>query len=462
MRAPMRWVLVAGMLLATALPGVAAIPTDWVIGGSAPGWIAGFEGRAGGFEHADDVAVSPDGSLVFVTGGSESRDGDWDWITMAYDAVSGDRIWKTRYDSPPAGDWDIARAIATGPGGRVFVTGEGVNRRGDERGVTVAYDAGTGRTLWVRRHAKADPAFDQDYVYSDGVELSPDGRRVYVAGTRYVSSPGSPHSETWAAIWAYRASDGKELWATVVDPGWPSQTVNAMTIDPLGRFVVATGESGSGFGTVAVRARDGSLAWFRRYDRSGFQNGVAIAASHRSAFVSGYDRRGTATLAYSLGTGRERWITRYGLDRSSEGAQPSAISVAPDGRSVAITGFWEGRATGADEFAMVLYSAATGRERWVVTLPGSTGWAAGADLVFPATGDRVIAGGYTEPGGIVTVAYALADGTQLWWASAHDGEGEGDGADAITASPDGLHVYVVATTQTAAAGQDFATLAYPA
>lgn len=454
----LRWCLTLALLAYSALPARAEIPADWVIQGRAPEWVFDFDGPASDLEHADDVTVSPDGSLIFVTGGSVRRENDWDWITMALDR-DGTIVWQAVLDSAPGHDGEIARAIAT-DGDRVFVTGEGMTRSRDERGVTIAYDAQTGRRLWQRRFAKANPKFDDDYVYSTGLVLGPDGRRVYVAGTRFLWRRGTTEYDTRYAIWAYRADDGRKLWSSSVDRGEYSQVVNAVAIDPRGRYIVTTGEGGDGFGTLAVRASDGTVVWFSRYDPRGFQNGVAIAASRDAVFAAGYDRNIGATVAYDLVSGRRRWVSRYDVDPSTRGAQPDAIAVSSDGRSVAVTGFREGEPTGDDEMATVRYSAGTGRERWAVSDPGPGGFAGGADVIFPTTGDRVIATGFMSPYGIVAIGYELDTGARIWRGGAHDGEGELEGGDAITASPDGLRVYIVATTSGGSDGQDFATLAY--
>lgn len=69
-------------------------------------WAATYSGK--GYDDAKDVVVSADGSRVFVTGGSRATgtgfdhdnswyDGvEWDALTIAYDAATGDlhdRVW---------------------------------------------------------------------------------------------------------------------------------------------------------------------------------------------------------------------------------------------------------------------------------------------------------------------------------------------------------------------------------
>ena len=78
------------------------------------------------------VAVRPDGSQVFVTGESSGNGGyTYDYATIAYDAATGTKLWTQRYPGSPDG----AHAIAVSPdGSQLFVTGSGF--------VTIAYSTG--------------------------------------------------------------------------------------------------------------------------------------------------------------------------------------------------------------------------------------------------------------------------------------------------------------------------------
>jgi hypothetical protein len=46
------------------------------------------------------VAASRDGTKVFVTGSSYTRATATDYATVAYDAVTGTRLWAKRYNNP--------------------------------------------------------------------------------------------------------------------------------------------------------------------------------------------------------------------------------------------------------------------------------------------------------------------------------------------------------------------------
>lgn len=105
-------------------------------------WVDRFDE---GWDSASSIGVSPDGDTVYVTGASGTLNFRH-YLTIAYDAMTGARLWVARYGEPPR-DRNLATSLGVSPDGtKVYVTG-GVlleNSYG-----TVAYDAATGTELWV-------------------------------------------------------------------------------------------------------------------------------------------------------------------------------------------------------------------------------------------------------------------------------------------------------------------------
>ena len=126
-----------------------------------------------------DLAVNPDGSAVYVTG-LDTPPGSQDiWATLAYDAGTGARRW-LRYDRR-AGDYGIfPQSIAVSPdGSAVYVTGRGVSGTGKGDFTTFDYSAATGATVWTQRYGGRSGG--NGGAAFDGV--SPDGSTVFVTGT---------------------------------------------------------------------------------------------------------------------------------------------------------------------------------------------------------------------------------------------------------------------------------------
>jgi DNA-binding beta-propeller fold protein YncE len=152
----------------------------------AASWSRRYNGPANGDDGGSRVAVDADGSKVFVTGGSDGGRTNSDYLTIAYDAASGAKLWNRRYDGP-ASNVDAAYGIAVSPDGSdVFVTGASTGGStsgstsvisGDDY-LTIAYDASTGAALWHRRYDT--PTNDPDVARS--VAVSPDGSKVFVTG----------------------------------------------------------------------------------------------------------------------------------------------------------------------------------------------------------------------------------------------------------------------------------------
>jgi outer membrane protein assembly factor BamB len=93
---------------------------------------------------ATAVAVSPDGSTVFVAGGAAKNP-----ALVAYDATTGAQRWVSRYLVPlGAGGTE---GVAVSPDGSVvFLTGSFKEPPAGRKFATVAYNAATGAQLWAQ------------------------------------------------------------------------------------------------------------------------------------------------------------------------------------------------------------------------------------------------------------------------------------------------------------------------
>jgi hypothetical protein len=101
-------------------------------------WAERYDG-AGFGGAANSIGVSPDSSTVLVSGWSVGQTSDY--VTIAYDADSGATVWYDRYDGPKHYT-DEAHALALSPdGSRLFVTGFVASSEGPLQFATVAYGA---------------------------------------------------------------------------------------------------------------------------------------------------------------------------------------------------------------------------------------------------------------------------------------------------------------------------------
>lgn len=186
-------------------------------------WTSQYPETAGCHAHPE-MEVAPDHSMVYLAGtlkgiGSDCRDGNFDYGTVAFHTGTGEEAWDARFDGGPPPELDVgapvsvsvteypheARSLAIAPdGGAVYVTGTATSRAvfvdPDTTGLpspsaldsdfaTVAYDAATGAQRWVAYYPQpsaTSPAtnlFDQDGA--NAVVAGPNGKRVYVVGRSF-------------------------------------------------------------------------------------------------------------------------------------------------------------------------------------------------------------------------------------------------------------------------------------
>jgi putative pyrroloquinoline-quinone binding quinoprotein len=443
--------------------------------GTAPGpsaghgaqlWASRYTSPGKGFDVARAVAAGPGGREVFVAGYSATAGAAADYVTVAYDAVTGARLWTARYNGPGNG-LDEAHSVAVSPGGRaVFVTGTSPGRASEHDYATVAYDATSGARLWVRRYNGPGNSYDD----AARVAVSSSGRTVFVTGF----SAGAASGFDYATV-AYDARTGAQLWVSRYNgPGNGYDEAHAVVAAGTAVFVTgysAGRASGFDYATVAYDARTGARLWVSRYNGPGndYDEAWALAASPggRTVFVTGTSAEATsldyATLAYDARTGARLWVRRYNGpgDNLDVGW---AVAASPGGGTVFVTGTSAGRASSLD-YATLAYRARTGARLWVSRYNGPGNGIDAARSMGVGGGGRTVyvTGGSDGRGSgrdYATLAYRARTGARLW-VSRYNGPGNGwDFAFCATAGPGGRAVFVTGESVGAASHFDYATVAY--
>lgn len=394
-------------------------------------WAVMYDDGTGTLDGAEAVATSPDGSRVFVTGFnyvSGQAHPMFDSTTIAYEAATGAMAWQHRWDQVPD-TWDWMHDIAVSPdGARVYVTGlGGLDFRGGGDAVLLAYGAQTGTLEWVGR-------YDAGSI-DEGLALAtaPDGDRIYMAGVslgdgtdRDIVTVGFD-AATGESLWASRY-DG---------PAHGVDQPVGIAVGPEGDRVITTGwslgQAGDDYVTIAYEAGDpehlGQQLWLERYDGHGRLDrpaGLSLDPSGDRVFVAGRSETATAgtfeaaTVAYDAGSGEQAWEARFGPDR---GAEATAVAAGPAGDLVYVGGFVAGEVAGQPDrdFVTLAYAASTGTQAWMARPSLSAGgYDTLAGLLVGPGGEEVFVTGKTSVvtpdrrAGVLTIAYAGDDGTQRW------------------------------------------------
>jgi hypothetical protein len=329
-------------------------------------WTSRYDTQGDSQDSPAGLAVSPDGSKVFVTGDS-GINAHFVYMTIAYDANTGHILWVDRYNGPTF--WDFAKSLTVSPdSSTVFVTGGSQSiGAGSDDFATIAYDAGTGLRLWITRYDHAIDGGD----FARAIGVSPDGSAVFVTG----ESQGRDSYRDYLTI-AYDARTGHLLWKTRYDdPAQGEDYPRAIASSPDGSAIFVTGYGlGTGYDyvTVAYDAATGHPLWTKGYDGpgGGTDQAYSLAASRDGSmvFVTGYSTgplgMDYATIAYDAGTGHHLWTKRYNGPEGPDGNDDAASSLATsaDGTTVFVTGRSDGLG-GNYDYATIAYSTGPGASR---------------------------------------------------------------------------------------------------
>jgi WD40 repeat protein len=340
-------------------------------------WAHRYAGTDRSIDHLTALGVSPDGSAVFVTGTItaptlDSEDEPSDYATVAYNAKTGAERWVQTYDGPD-GRGDYSAAIDVSPDATmVFVTGTSWAKATNYDYLTLAYDATTGSEVWQKRyHGGGRPAWG-DGDRAKALRVSPDGSTVFVTGE------SSQYGHAHYATVAYDASTGTRLWAVRPERGG-SYEADALSVSPDGSAVIVTGMAEDprpmdrewGYLTIVYDASTGARLWSDRYEHRGKgydrARDVEVSPDGTKVFVTGSsagtgDDEDYVTIAYDMDTGSRLWTARHSAPGDTDD-DARALSVSPDGTEVFVTGSSAGSST-------IAYDADTGAALWTGTFGG--------------------------------------------------------------------------------------------
>jgi outer membrane protein assembly factor BamB len=146
------------------------------------------------------IAIDASASSVAVTGFSAGTTDDWDYATLALAPADGERLWEARYGFPGS-DHEVPQAVAISPdGSRVYVTGFSSSGFGSDI-VTLAYDAEDGTEAWVARYNPSPLGLHA--AIPAAIAVARDGTRIFVAGRfLYHGDPEDPIEGQNAADYA--------------------------------------------------------------------------------------------------------------------------------------------------------------------------------------------------------------------------------------------------------------------
>jgi DNA-binding beta-propeller fold protein YncE len=414
--------------------------------GGARLWLQRFTGGADRSGFGASLAVSPDRSVVYVTGATTRTSGARaeDYATVAYNAATGAMIWEARYQGTVIHPGPVPSIAVSPNGSMVFVAGELGGRRACCNAVILAYNAATGAAAWT---AATGPVIQHIAAAPHAVAVSPDSSTVYIAG----------HSKHAYLAAAFDAATGTVLW-TASSPGTKPRAqhdAKGIVVSSDGSDVLVTGE----IGTVAFDAQTGAQLW-----AASFLGTLAVSPGSPAVFVT-YKNKTTARVA---ATGAELWHAHY---RGPPGTSTrlTALAVSPDGSRVFVTGSTQvGPCCGEPmHFTTIGYDAATGARLWVAGFrgPGDASGRPAAIAVSPDGAQVFITGTTNSPSGppeFTTIGYDAAAGAQLWGARVQDLPGASDVPSSVAVSHDGSKVLVAGDSNAGSGNEGYLTVAYRA
>jgi outer membrane protein assembly factor BamB len=386
-------------------------------------WSASHGGGRGRGAHFSAMAVCSSSQRVFFTGWRQGGPEGALSVTLAYDGISGRLLWEAEASE---GFSNQGKNLAVSPdGSRVFVLGH-IGVPGGSRAAVLAYGAADGRLLWSVTPVEAP---GQRFVGSHLAAGGP-GQPLMVAGGVYVKQlfkdwrvvaldPGTGELQ-----WELAQTAGEKTEETTrCEPGRREVRVAFLKVCPAGGRVFFGGTCFDRatdqvtLTLVAANPEDGARDWTVKQEEAGngchMSAGAAMGATGCPFFVvtkhrGDEARENRATLmafagesgkiiwtvglvggdvlrqvppwvqvlpdgsavvvasesgdsampalmtAYQPDSGEKLWEVRSGSERPAAGS-PRCLAVSPDSKAFAVTGRLGTQSQGRSAFTTVLY-----------------------------------------------------------------------------------------------------------
>jgi hypothetical protein len=362
----------AVLLVTISLPALAQAPDT--------AWVRSYNGPAGGDDQGTSCAVDAWGNL-YVTGFS-SNGANHDFLTIKYNSTTGETLWTRRYNGPDNGN-DGGTGCAVDNSGSLYVFGSSFQAGTNDDYLTIKYDAATGETLWTRRHEEPGDASNKSW----GCSYSATGH-LYVTGMSHGGGPECDYltvkydAVTGDTLWVRKyngpAGGDDEAFGCAADP-WGNLYVSGYSFN------------GSDFNILTVKySPDGDTLWTRRSAATldSLRHDMAGCASDGSGNVyvtgmcglnAGYQNRYSVTIKYGP-AGELLWTRTYDGPTNYDATMGCAAD--PARNTVIVTGTTH---TGGphDRFLTVCYDADSSYLVWDVSYlssPARTEYSMGCAL----------------------------------------------------------------------------------
>lgn len=342
-------------------------------------WEDGYD-RGGEAESGRDLAVSPDGERVYVTGASFPV-----MVTIAYDAESGDREWVAVHES--IGRQVTGRTVTADEDG-VYVAGAYQSSSRSEIDLRlVAYEPSTGELEWKRTVGTGDHDL---WVWH--AELDPEGGRLFVAGQEV------SYYERDVITIAVGTDGGYVEWTAEVDGPGDRSYPNAIDVGPEGESVALLSYSwddGSIMGVTNYDAATGEETWTQSLTDV-YLRDLAVGGEVIVTTGVNWTDRDLVTRALDPDTGEISWQTTSGGEETYDRGRE--VALGPEGDNVYVAGGIYHPDTGNDVLTQ-RYDASDGSLIWSAATGENGTREVAYHLAVGPDGDRVYTVGQTEDNG---------------------------------------------------------------